>query len=346
MKTIFIVGSSRSGTTMMGRILGRHSAVFTFNELHFFEQLWDPTGSKQALSPDEAAWLGARLLTIQRDGYYTQKDPWIYLEEGKQLVRNLGKLIHPLTVFKAMMDYETNRNGKQVACDQTPRNVLYLQEILDLHPEAYIVHMIRDSRDVLLSQKNRWRRRFLGGNAMPLREIIRSWANYHPITISMLWNSAIHSADKFRDHPHVFQLKFEDFIMEPKGRLEQLCAFVGLEFHVDMLEVTQVGSSHEYDKQEQTGIRQTAAGRWQRDTINQFDLAVCQYMTRPNLLKLHYDTPSYLDATPLQLMAARLTWPVKISVAFLLNINRVRNLYQAIRRRWDLPKSEEILQGN
>lgn len=36
---IFIVGNSRSGTTMMGRILGNHTDVFTFHELHFFEQL-------------------------------------------------------------------------------------------------------------------------------------------------------------------------------------------------------------------------------------------------------------------------------------------------------------------
>ncbi|MGY8989337.1 MAG: sulfotransferase, partial [Flavobacteriales bacterium] len=39
-KKIFVVGNSRSGTTMMGRIIGKHSSVFTFKELHFFGQLW------------------------------------------------------------------------------------------------------------------------------------------------------------------------------------------------------------------------------------------------------------------------------------------------------------------
>ena len=36
-RQIFIVGSSRSGTTMMGRILSNHKDVFTFKELHFLE---------------------------------------------------------------------------------------------------------------------------------------------------------------------------------------------------------------------------------------------------------------------------------------------------------------------
>lgn len=36
---IFVVGNSRSGTTLMGRILGLNSQVKTFGEPHFFEQL-------------------------------------------------------------------------------------------------------------------------------------------------------------------------------------------------------------------------------------------------------------------------------------------------------------------
>ena len=38
-KQIFIVGSSRSGTTMMGRIINNNEDVFTFNELHFFSRI-------------------------------------------------------------------------------------------------------------------------------------------------------------------------------------------------------------------------------------------------------------------------------------------------------------------
>ena len=151
---IFVVG--RSGTTMMGRILGRHSMVFTFHELHFFEYLWNPDDVPPVLSIDQASLLAARLLTIQRDGYFTQADPQQYLEEAQAVIEGSRESLTPPAVFGLFLDYETRRYGKSISCDQTPRNLFYLREVLDLYPNAYVVNMIRDPRGVLLSQKNRF----------------------------------------------------------------------------------------------------------------------------------------------------------------------------------------------
>ena len=46
-KQIFIVGSSRSGTTMMGRILANHSDIFAFKELHFFGTIWTNNSNQE-----------------------------------------------------------------------------------------------------------------------------------------------------------------------------------------------------------------------------------------------------------------------------------------------------------
>ena len=45
---IFIVGNSRSGTTMMRRVLGNHPAIFMLEELHFFEQLWSTSDKEKS----------------------------------------------------------------------------------------------------------------------------------------------------------------------------------------------------------------------------------------------------------------------------------------------------------
>ena len=47
---VFVTGASRSGTTMLARMLGAHSAISAFNELHYFGSLWDPYESSRQFS--------------------------------------------------------------------------------------------------------------------------------------------------------------------------------------------------------------------------------------------------------------------------------------------------------
>ncbi|MEP7168745.1 MAG: sulfotransferase, partial [Bacteroidota bacterium] len=62
---IFVAGNSRSGTTLMGRILGKHTTVFTFNELHFLEEKWMPVDEKISMTYDEALFNFSNLISIQ-----------------------------------------------------------------------------------------------------------------------------------------------------------------------------------------------------------------------------------------------------------------------------------------
>lgn len=51
---IFIVGNSRSGTTMLGRILGLHGKVHTLEELHFFDhKIFSALSSSRGLEGEE-----------------------------------------------------------------------------------------------------------------------------------------------------------------------------------------------------------------------------------------------------------------------------------------------------
>ena len=66
---IFIVGNSRSGTTMFSRILNNHDEIFSFHEIHFFEELVSANELNKAISSDNASILLAKLISIQRIGY-------------------------------------------------------------------------------------------------------------------------------------------------------------------------------------------------------------------------------------------------------------------------------------
>jgi hypothetical protein len=330
-KMIFVVGNSRSGTTMMGRVLGLHQEVFTFRELHFFEQLWNPQPAPQAMSRERATRLMAQLLAIQRYGYYARANPRSCREEADAIVRGLPPSVTPPELFSAFLSIGAYKSGKTIPCDQTPRNVYYLREILELYPQAYVVNMIRDPRDVLFSQKNRWRRRSLGSH-VPLRHTIRLWVDYHPITISVLWNSGIRAGECFSDHSRVFQLRFEDLLSAPEERVRELCFFVGLKFRSEMLQVPQEGSSHRPDRPDRLGIDHTVVGRWRHNGLSTSEIFISQKLTHKNMTRYGYELVDVRPSVP-GLILQWLAFIIKSGLAVLFNVNRVRNIRDAVQRR-------------
>jgi hypothetical protein len=329
---ILVVGNSRSGTTMMGRIFGKHPSVFTFNEDHFFEELWNPEENPQPLNTTEATKLVARLFSIQRDGYFYQGDIRKYVDEAKGVIGNLSGPATPPKIFEAFLKYEAGRNGKTVACLQTPRNVYYVKEILALYPKTYVVNMIRDPRDVLLSQKRRWMGRFSGHRKIPLNHIIRTWADYHPITISLLWRSGIRAGDQFANSPRVFQVRFENLVDSPEEMVQKICAFCGLKFQPEMLKVPQVGSSNRTDKPNQMGIDSSVPGRWKRGGLNATEIYISQKMTRQGMMQHGYIVKPVWP-NPVTLLLSGIAWAGKSVLVLLLNKHRVKNLVPAIKKR-------------
>lgn len=340
-KMLFVVGNSRSGTTLMGRILGNHDAVFTFGELHFFGQLWSPA-STAILDIELATELYAKLLCIQREGYRTHGQYDNYLKEAQVLCQGPSNTqFQPPELFSAFLSYETSRNGKSISCDQTPRNVFYIEEILKYYPQAKIINMIRDPRDVLQSQKKKWKRRFLGGIDLPFRETVRDWINYHPITISRIWNTAVTAGDNFKDNENVITVYFEKLLADPERTVERICEFVEIDFSTAMLDVPQVGSSVDADKPTETGINPSRAG-WvnkgrhneniQLDVLNSSEVYINQRLNS-DLMKMHNYIPVLIRPNYFRLMLSFLSFPLKVLLALLFNLDRIKNLRETLKRR-------------
>jgi len=331
---IFIIGNSRSGTTMMGRILGNHDAVFTLHELHFFEQLWSPKDRDRSLSWDEAMRLAARLFCIQHDGYLTQGNTNRFSDEAETLITSIQtSTLTSAVIFEGFLHFQAVRNGKRIACEHTPGNIFYIGEILTLYPEARMINMIRDPRDVLLSQKRKWKRRFLGAKTIPLKEVFRAWINYNPVTISKLWNASINAADSYTTEPRLYSLRFEDLLAEPEETVRRICDFLGLAFRDNLLEVPQVGSSHVMDHPEGKGIRREMAGSWQRNgQLSSSEIFLCQRLTRTSMETHGYHAGS-VHPNPGRLICDILSFPIKLVLAFLFNFTRMRHVADTIRRR-------------
>ena len=150
--------------------------------------------------------------------------------------------------------------------------------MLKAFPDAKFIHMVRDSRDVLLSQKNKWKRRFLGASKIPLKEAIRSYMNYHPITSAKFWKSAVEHGGKMENHPRVLQVKFEDVLMHSEKEIKTICEFLGLEFEEKIMAVPNIGSSTEEDKEGELKIDQSKISKWKKGGLNNAEIFLAQLM--------------------------------------------------------------------
>ncbi len=334
---IFVVGNSRSGTTMMGRILGKHPCVYTFGELHCFGQLCAPPFSSE-VGKKEIEKLASQLFCIQREGYRTHGNPRRFLSEAQMFLD--GLTIYPDTsavLFEAFLRHEATENDRTIPCDQTPRNVFYIADILELYPNSRIINMIRDPRDVLLSQKRKWKRRFLGGSDMPMKETLRDWMNYHPITISHIWRTAVNAADQFAHHERVISVYFEELLTHPEKTVKRLCDFAGITYTDEMLRVPQVGSSVAEDQPQQLGINPHRAHSWHSDTtgeeLSSAEIYLNQKITAA-LMKKHSYSPVSIQPNVASLMLHLLTFPVKLGGAFLFNLDRMKSIPQTLKRRF------------
>ena len=332
-RVLFIVGNSRSGTTMLGRVFGRNSAFYTFGELHFFEHQIEAVAVQNRVSwpRQQLLVLLERLFTTERKGFFVSVTAGEFFEEASLL---LGEMESgdPVKVYESFLRYETERSGKKVPCEQTPRYLFFVKEILQAFPDARVINMVRDPRDVLLSQKHKWRRRMLGAKNIPVREAIRAWANYHPYTISRLWLAAVRTADRYVDDPRFKSIRFEDLLVDPEELLRDLCAFVEVPFEESMLAVQQVGSSTGVDRPDRLGIEAGRAAAWRKGGLTPTEIDICQRVAGAAMTKHGYIVEP-VGASTLRRYVSMLQFGLKGALALVLNLKRTRNLRETLKRR-------------
>ena len=330
-KHIFIVGSSRSGTTMLSRILGNHSDIFTFKEIHFFGTIWTKSSNKN-LNKQEQIDLLSRLFCIQENGLFKQDNISDFNEKARIVLANKN-IENPLSVYELFLAEITSHNESSIACDQTPKNIYYLNEILSYFPEAKVINMIRDQRDVLLSQKNKWKRRFLGASEIPLSESIRSYINYHPILTAKIWSSSLEYSKNFIKNTSVRVVKFEVLLDNPTVSIREICQFLEVDFQDNMLRVPVIGSSTEKDTKDKFLIDSTKIEKWKNGGLNDAEIYLSQFVSKIMMQQFTYHLKKFRFPPPLTLFYL-LTFPIKLALSFLLNIRRMRSVIEVVKKRF------------
>lgn len=100
-----------------------------------------------------------------------------------------------------------------------------------------------------------------------------------------------------------------------------------------MLAVRQIGSSNQEDRPDQRGIDPSCSGNWREGGLSDTEVFLGETMAAGPMQEHHY-APADPRPNPLRLILSVLLFPVKLGAAFLLNLPRMDNVWDALRRRW------------
>jgi LPS sulfotransferase NodH len=198
----FLVGSERSGTTLLRLMLAHHGRIECAPEFEFLVEKVPATGWP-ALEP-YYEWLATNRIFVPH-GFAVDRTldyPALMRSFVAQYCRRTEKPIHGATCHK------------------------HFDRLLRIWPRARLVHLLRDGRDVARS--------CIGmGWAGNVWHGAQRW-----IDAEELWSALV----PVLPPPQRFELRYEDLIRQPEQELARLCAFLGTDYDAAMLDYSRDSS--------------------------------------------------------------------------------------------------------
>ncbi len=244
-------------------------------------------------------------------------------ESARALITTLQEPVDGVTLFHRFMEHLADETGASLVAEQTPRNIYYAADLLEAYPDARILHIVRDPRAVIASQKRRWsRRKALNAKNIPLLEMVREWVSYHPYTMSLLWKKAFVAGQGVESSNRYLRVRFEDLVENSRQVIGQICTFLGVPFDEEMLRIPQIDSSVRAVDNTAVGIQKSAVDTW-KGVLNTGEIQLIEWCLSAQMQDLRYGhQASHTGIGYLSLLPVVLRFPFHLVGTFVINPQR------------------------
>lgn len=262
---VFIVGSSRTGTSLLRDILNSSDDIAVCDETHFFESPQTITNLlRYLLNGSRAAGSWSKAYVVDRltksgvrqelavvgdistdtgtkkivDHLYACWH-WApeHIDREELLRRLLASDRSDRSLFDSVM--ACYANGKPIRGEKTPAHIHHVPTLLEWFPSAKIVHTFRDPRAIFALQKEQpFTRKGLTQLNRVLRRSALASEIYLSLDVIITWLRVMQLHHQYQQlYPSNYYLfKYEDLLGAPQTYLGNLCDFLGIELTERMLE--------------------------------------------------------------------------------------------------------------
>lgn len=208
----FVVGAQRSGTTMLRLMLNAHPRIAVPHESGFIPEFHARLRDYGDLSVRDNA---ARLLDdIARSRHAAR---------GKLVFDSEAVLAAPIAgyadLIRSIFCVYAARRGKPRWGDKTPGYGTHLEVLWELFPGCTIVHIVRDGRDVALSNRG------VSWGIRDLTKVARQWR----------WETVVTRKLGRMLGAHYLEVRYENLVQHAEAELRRICAHIGEDYDASML---------------------------------------------------------------------------------------------------------------
>ena len=283
----FIVGSGKSGTTWLTRLLNYHPEILSRGEGRFFDREWHVPRLREIEVKVPPRSLYSALYSAEDLRLWTQRSPWSRNEDVEGHIKNLAGL-----ATEYFLQRKLAKSGKKIVGDKTPAsNAKVIKEISEVCPQAKVIHVIRDGRDVEVSRTHhRWNKTVDQGGVVNLRDEEAERREAYRNTPEKLKEIGMFDEEDLRkrarawknlvkgisnDGPvlmgeHYIEVRYEDMLEDTPAEMRRLLKFLGADTDEEIVRQCVQQSSFENvsggrqrgEEDSTSALRKGVAGDW------------------------------------------------------------------------------------
>ena len=270
---VFVLGCGRSGTTLLYHMLlsAGNFAVYRAesNAINLLEPRFGDLSVRRNKEELMDAWIHSKL--YERSG----------LDAESIRAKVVGECRNGGDFLRIIMGEMASQQKVERWADCTPEHLLHLERIKETIPEALIIHIIRDGRDVALSTAK-------------LGYVRRVWWDRTPnvMVSGLYWEWMVQKGreDGRKLGADYTEVRFEELISNPPAVLSRLAKFIEQELDYDHILKVGIGSV----SQPNTSFKDSSngafnpLGRWKQGFTSE-QLAMFEALVGNTLEQLGYE---------------------------------------------------------
>jgi hypothetical protein len=207
---VFIGGCDRSGTTLLGSVLGSHHSILCVPEAQFKYELF--VLASQNNKNIDIEKITDFLVRNWRLGL------WGITEEIKNKFQKSGAedIASILRWLSARYGQKIGKTKFSQWIDHTPSNLRHIFQLLDYFPDARFIHIVRDGRAIAASSSFSH----------------LEWGPNTPLEAARFWLEKISyglAAENTIGPERVIRIRYEDLLLQMNKTLERICDFLKIE---------------------------------------------------------------------------------------------------------------------